>query len=205
MTQPVIVVPVVVVIVVVRIPRTRNTPLVFLGFLQRFSRSILGRRQLPGLELAPQRAFIHPLLQTKQRQCTVVLQASLLKQMKGGLLHLGVGTRSQMILTLGQESVGSGVLTLVLGQVSVKLTFWEDLGYLLILLLRNYSLGQVQECVNLTPMHGDWSSLCKFCGGKCLKGIILSLQMSSSSTTNPHKLTNPLAFINSLPGVKIVD
>ena len=106
---------------------------------------------------------------------------------------------------VGQESVGSGVVTLILGQVSVKLTFWEDLGYPLILLLRNYSLGQVQECVNLTPMHGDWSSLCKFCGGKCLKGIILSLWTSSSSTTNPYKLTNPLAFLNSQPGVKIVD
>ena len=32
-------------------------------------------------------------------------------------------------------------------------------------------------------MYGDWSFLCKFYGGKCLKGIVLSLWMSSSSAT----------------------
>ena len=122
MTQPVIVVPVAVV-VVMEIPWTRYTPLVFLEFLQRFSRNILGRGQLPGLKLAPRRVFLRPFLETKQRPCTVVLWASLPKQMKGGLQHLGIGTRSQTILTLGQPSMGNGVATLVLRQASIKLIF----------------------------------------------------------------------------------
>ena len=56
---------------------------------------------------------------------------------------------------------------------------------------REFLLGQVQGCVNLTLMHGHWLSLCKFCGGKCLKGIVLLLWTSSSIATNPLRLTNP--------------
>ena len=48
-------------------------------------------------------------------------------------------------------------------------------------------------------------SLCKFCGGRYLKGIVLLLWTNSSTTTSPQKLTNPLAFTNSQPEGKIVD
>ena len=47
-------------VVVVVTPRTRNTPLVFLEFLLRFSKNYLGRGQLLGL--APRRIFWSPLI-----------------------------------------------------------------------------------------------------------------------------------------------
>ena len=72
---------------------------VFLEFLLRFFRNNLGQGQLLGM--APRRVFLCLLLQMKQKPCTVVLQAFLPRQMRGGLHHLRVGTKSQMTLTLG--------------------------------------------------------------------------------------------------------
>ena len=44
----------------------------------------------------------------------------------------------------------------------------------------------------------------QICGGKCLEGTVLLPWTSSSTVTSPQKFINPLAFINSQPGVEIV-
>ena len=209
-TLLVIVVPVVVVVVVVTIvvggtPRTSNTRLLSLGFLQRFFKNSLGRGQLLGLELVPRRVFLCPFLQMRLRQYIVVLQESIRRRMKRDLLPLRVGTKFQTTLTLSQPFVGNDAVKLVLAQVFMKLTFQRDIGYPLMPLLWSYLPGQVQEYVSLTLTHGGQPSLCKFCGGKRMKGIVLSLWMSSSTITNFQRLTNPLAFINLQPGANIVD
>ena len=90
-------------------------------------------------------------------------------------------------------------------QVFTRLTFWGDLGCLLMPLSKSYLLGQVQEFVNLTPMHEGSSSLCRFCGRKYLREIVLLLWTSSFIVTSLPKLVNLWAFINSQVAVQIVD
>ena len=146
-----------------------------------------------------------PSHQKRQKLSIVVLQVSLLRQMKEDLPLLEVGNKFQTTLTLDYPFVASGVVILVLEQVFMRPIFQGDLGCLSMPLSENYLLGQVQEFVSLTPMHGGLSSLCRFCGEKCLRGIVLLLWTSSSIATNIMKSVSPWVFINSQLGVQIVD
>ena len=111
-TTLLVIVALIVTVAVMVAPRMRNTPLVFLGFLSRFFRNSLGPGQLQGL--APRQVFLRPLLQTKQKPCTVVPQESLPRRMVGNQIYLRNGTKSQMIVTLGQPFVGNDAVNLVL-------------------------------------------------------------------------------------------
>ena len=101
--------------------------------------------------------------------------------------------------------MGSGVVTLVFG-IGVYEAYLLG-GFRLLLnafareLLTRLGLGVCQFNPNVWRLVVSMQVLWR----EVFEGDCLSLWTSSSSATNPQKLTNPLAFINSQTGVKIVD